>query len=1032
MKVKRICLSLLCCLVILTASILPTAVASAAESDYDYSREGSYFNTVLTSTDVLELLGYELSVGERAYLDAYGSLNVRYETVTAQQISVTTIDGITRISARSYTYVGSNGETVSWTPISASIDGVEKLLLYDGTAYTSDFDGVDATNGSNVNVRYDMSSVTVKACDVNAVLNSAYYDAAALKAEIATYVEHEDELINYFSKLALYKQYLSDKLVYEQKKSAYDKYLSDSLDYAADLERYESYIAELEEYNRIKDNNDNYSAYLAKYEADLVKYNQYLANLEIANSQIKMLNDGLMNTVTYLNRQLYGCIFADLVDEVVSKKDELTKIGASKEDIDSCAVATEKIRAVLKPENGVHYTNLKTQEEKYAFYVNNYEILRDNIILLTKSLHGIYSKDGVRITMHAASNFLGREDYTERLAIFIAQLICLSNALSTEPIMSSDGKIVLDNNVAFTYKDAAGNDRENVNLLDLLEIKDENFVEDIANPVPVSLVEVAEPTPPTLLDLPTPPTEVAKPTAPDEVADPGAAPTPVSEPERPAYAPESVERLDIVNNATYALLISDLDAGLLDGEREELSSDVVVTPTVTLKKNLAPADMVSVSFLDAGDNVITTIGAEKGSAVNFTDELPVKSDDISATYAFASWVDENGEVFDLSSVEADAVLRPTFRPIYKEYGTVDNGMAYLDVSVKDKVLTDVPLAHFLEVAKDSHLGILITGENVTLALPYTVVLELSGVNVDRFAVLVDTSSIGSYYCSVASYGADGQLAPRVSGISVSIPCADETFARNSALSYHDDNGELRVISKSYSAGMITFTATTGIDYSFALRYSISSNSNLADKVTCPDGAIPGETVTLTLTIPSGMSAELYYVLLSDLSKHPIEGNSFVMPYGNVRLGATFTELEYTVKFVSDGKVISERSYKYGETVRIPNAPIKVNDAEYSYTFIGWTPEISDVTGDAVYVAQFEATPLPKAEKKVSMFNVLFYSGLTVFILAALAVLLLMLKKIGVIKLGGASKKGKVKSTRVEDNVSEEVKSGEENSESKEE
>ena len=67
--------------------------------------------------------------------------------------------------------------------------------------------------------------------------------------------------------------------------------------------------------------------------------------------------------------------------------------------------------------------------------------------------------------------------------------------------------------------------------------------------------------------------------------------------------------------------------------------------------------------------------------------------------------------------------------------------------------------------------------------------------------------------------------------------------------------------------------------------------------------------------------------------------------------------EYTVTFISDGKVISSKAYPYGteaSDIVVPEAPTIAPTVEFTYTFEGWTPEIADVTGDATYTAEFSS------------------------------------------------------------------------------
>ena len=75
--------------------------------------------------------------------------------------------------------------------------------------------------------------------------------------------------------------------------------------------------------------------------------------------------------------------------------------------------------------------------------------------------------------------------------------------------------------------------------------------------------------------------------------------------------------------------------------------------------------------------------------------------------------------------------------------------------------------------------------------------------------------------------------------------------------------------------------------------------------------------------------------------------------------ATYTETEnkYTVKFISDGKIIFTKDYPYGTEaadIDVPEDPAIDPTVQYTYTFEGWTPEITKVTGDAAYTAQFSS------------------------------------------------------------------------------
>ena len=79
--------------------------------------------------------------------------------------------------------------------------------------------------------------------------------------------------------------------------------------------------------------------------------------------------------------------------------------------------------------------------------------------------------------------------------------------------------------------------------------------------------------------------------------------------------------------------------------------------------------------------------------------------------------------------------------------------------------------------------------------------------------------------------------------------------------------------------------------------------------------------------------------------------------GDVEYTALYTTEtnSYEVKWLDyDGRELKAETLAYGEMPQAPEAPEREADAQYSYTFSGWTPEVKKVTGAAVYTAEYQS------------------------------------------------------------------------------
>ena len=158
--------------------------------------------------------------------------------------------------------------------------------------------------------------------------------------------------------------------------------------------------------------------------------------------------------------------------------------------------------------------------------------------------------------------------------------------------------------------------------------------------------------------------------------------------------------------------------------------------------------------------------------------------------------------------------------------------------------------------------------------------------------------------------------------------------------------------------LLPVTAPQQKQYTVTIAEGIQNGSVSAAPLTAGEG----DEITLTIT-PADDCYQLKAGTLSvknGENELTVTDNKFLMPRGNVAVSAQFEKKFYTITFKDyDGTVIStltgETAVECGTMPAAPAEPARTGNAQYSYTFSGWTPAIVEAAEDAIYTATYTET-----------------------------------------------------------------------------
>ena len=149
------------------------------------------------------------------------------------------------------------------------------------------------------------------------------------------------------------------------------------------------------------------------------------------------------------------------------------------------------------------------------------------------------------------------------------------------------------------------------------------------------------------------------------------------------------------------------------------------------------------------------------------------------------------------------------------------------------------------------------------------------------------------------------------------------------------------------SGDATYTAVFDtIVNTYTVTFYFEDGITVLDQMTVAYGETPGTHLT-----PSEPMEEHYYYTFAGWSPE------IVPVTGEASYTAVFKRVpkDYTITFRNYDKTLLQTAvFPYGGTpVYSGEEPAKKPNAQYTYTFAGWSPEITTVTGDATYTARFD-------------------------------------------------------------------------------
>ncbi len=334
---------------------------------------------------------------------------------------------------------------------------------------------------------------------------------------------------------------------------------------------------------------------------------------------------------------------------------------------------------------------------------------------------------------------------------------------------------------------------------------------------------------------------------------------------------------------------------------------------------------------------------------------------------------EGGVLYEFKGWDAqiETVSRDiTYTALFERTVLADSSLPNTDIKVEhygnDYTLnvsqSEVIFDGLIEKANSSGAAIALVNDKMTLKLDKITVRTFNDLDIDGIKIIGDSDNSFGYVLTDAEGNPKSYSTPVLISVKNPLSVSENLYA--------EYRGYARSAGVGYApcyatADKVELEALPMKLYTIKRYYSVSLTEVSGGTISVNGSSLcrGGDIVTIQASPnPEQELTKLFYTSPTGESFDITKQRQFVMPEGDVSVGAEFSQKKYTVTFMNGEKVISQEKYLLGDIIVIPEIPLSYEENGYTYTFVEWSSPISVVTGNAVFRAIYRA--VPTSEKQI--------------------------------------------------------------------